>query len=97
DSRVWLFDEKGRFVMEALLANTIGVLPTSRLEEGRDRRAAGQLKRLERKGPGARHCRADPITAQTQVAAIESLRPGLLPTAAPVQSAFFFEDRFVHL
>lgn len=32
DSRVWLFDAKGRFVTEAKLVNTIGVLPTSRLE-----------------------------------------------------------------
>lgn len=90
DSRVWLFDTKGRFVTEALLANTIGVLPTSRLEEGRDRRAAGQVKRLERKLSEVQQRRADPITAETQVAAIESLRPAL-PTAAPVQSAEVFE------
>lgn len=90
DSRVWLFDDKGRFVMEALLANTIGVLPTSRLEEGRDRRAAGQLRRLERKVEEVRLRRDDPITADTQVAAIEALRPAL-PTAAPVQSADVYE------
>lgn len=90
DSRVWLFDPKGRFVTEALLVNTIGVLPTSRLEEGRDRRAAGQIKRLERKLDEVHQRRADPITAETQVAAIESLRPAL-PTAAPVQSAEVFE------
>lgn len=83
DSRVWLFDDKGRYVMEALLVNTIGVLPTSRLEEGRDRRAAGQVKRLERKLSEVQQRRADPITAETQVAAIEALRPAL-PTASPV-------------
>ncbi len=94
DSRVWLFDGKGRFVTEALLANTIGVLPTSRLEEGRDRRAAGQIKRLERKLDEVHARRADPITAETQVAAIEALTTTLkpaLPTAAPVQSAEVFE------
>ena len=100
DSRVWLFDPKGRFVTEALLVNTIGVLPTSRLEEGRDRRAAGQVKRLERKLDEVRLRRDDPITAETQVAGIESLRPLLQPatpllpaaaTAAPVQSADVFE------
>ena len=90
DGRVWLFDAKGRFVTEALLAKTIGVLPTSRLEEGRDRRAAGQVKRLERKLDEVQARRADPITAETQVAAIESLCPAL-PTAAPVQSAEVFE------
>lgn len=90
DGRVWLFDAKGRFVTEALLDKTIGVLPTSRLEEGRDRRAAGQVKRLERKLDEVKARRADPITAETQVAAIESLCPAL-PTAAPVQSAEVFE------
>lgn len=90
DGRVWLFDAKGRFVTEALLAKTIGVLPTSRLEEGRDRRAAGQAKRLERKLDEVIARRADPITAETQVAAIEALCPAL-PTAAPVQSAEVFE------
>ena len=102
DSRVWLFDTKGRFVTEALLVNTIGVLPTSRLEEGRDRRAAGQVKRLERKLDEVRLRRDDPITAETQVAGIESLQPATaLPpvnplspaaaTTAPVQSADVFQ------
>lgn len=90
DGRVWLFDAKGRFVTEALLDKTIGVLPTSRLEEGRDRRAAGQVKRLQRKLDEVRARRADPITAETQVAAIEALCPAL-PTAAPAQSAEIFE------
>jgi len=91
DSRVWLFDDKGRFVMEALLVNTIGVLPTSRLEEGRDRRAAGQVKRLERKLSEVQQRRADPITAETQVAAIEALRPAL-PTEPPVTAEVFEID-----
>lgn len=77
DSRVWLFDGKGRFVTEARLVNTIGVLPTSRLEEGRDRRAAGQIKRLERKLDEVQQRRADPITADVQIAAIDALRPAL--------------------
>jgi len=82
DSHVWIFDGKGRFVAEARLVNTIGVLPTSRLEEGRDRRLAGQLKRLERKVDEAKARRNDPITASDQAAAIESLQP-LLPPAPP--------------
>ncbi|MES1977531.1 MAG: Mu transposase C-terminal domain-containing protein [Pseudomonadota bacterium] len=93
DSRVWLFDTKGAFLMEALLVDTIGVLPTSRLEEGRDRRAAGQLKRLERKVEEVRQRRADPIDAETQIRAIESLdslRPAL-PTAEPVKSADIYD------
>lgn len=90
DGHIWLYDHKGRLVVQAKLVNTIGVLPTSRLEEGRDRRAAGQIKRLERKLDEVQQRRADPITAETQVAAIESLRPAL-PTAAPVQSAEVFE------
>ena len=103
DSRVWVFDAKGRFLTEAKLVNTIGVLPTSRLEEGRDRREKGQVKRLERRLDEVRLRRDDPITAETQIAGIESLQPLLQapvpavqllpasPTAAPVQSADVFQ------
>jgi putative transposase len=75
DKHVWVFDSKGRFIVEAKLNNTIGVLPTSRLEEGRDRRLAGQLKRLERKVSEARGRRAEPIEAGGQAAAIEAITP----------------------
>lgn len=73
DGRVWVFDSKGRLVCEAKLVNTIGVLPTSRLEEGRDRRQAEQVKRLERKVAEVHARRQDAITADDQVKAIESL------------------------
>ena len=85
DSHVWIFDKKGRFIVEARLASTIGVLPTSRLEEGRDRRLAGQLKRLQRKVDEATQRRADPIEASDQFAAINSLNPSkpVLPAPRP--------------
>jgi len=86
DARVWIFDKKGRFVAQATLEKTIGVLPTSRLEEGRDRRLQGQLKRLERKVDEARARRNDPLTADDQVEGIESLQP-LLPPPPPPPSA----------
>ncbi|MFT4191661.1 MAG: Mu transposase C-terminal domain-containing protein [Comamonas sp.] len=79
DKHVWIFDQKGRFVVQATLANKIGVLPTSRLEEGRDRRLQGQIKRLERKAAEARARRADPIEADGQVRAIEDLGALALP------------------
>ena len=81
DSHVWIFDKKGRFIVEAKLVNTIGVLPTSRLEEGRNRRLAGQLKRLERKVDEARLRRNDPIDADGQFAAIDGLAQHTLPPA----------------
>lgn len=49
DKHVWLFEENGRFVCVANLVKTIGVIPSSRLEEQRALRLAGQRKRLERK------------------------------------------------
>lgn len=86
DDRVWVFDKKGRFVVEAKLVNKIGVLPTSRLEEGRERRLQGQIKRLERKADEARNRRNDPLSADDQVAGIESLRPLLPPPPPPPPS-----------
>lgn len=83
DGRVWIFDKKGRFVVEAKLVNTIGVLPASRLEEGRERRLAGQVKRLQRKVDEVTQRRADPVNAGDQAAAIESLAPLLPPPPPP--------------
>ena len=71
-----------RGFVQAKLVNKIGVLPASRLEEGRDRRLQGQLKRLQRKVDEATQRRADPVDADGQVAAIESLRPAALPSPA---------------
>lgn len=82
DKSVWVYDTKGRMVVQAKLVNKIGVLPASRLEEGRDRRLQGQLKRLQRKVDEATQRRADPVDADGQVAAIESLRPTALPAPA---------------
>lgn len=86
DNRVWVFDKKGRFIVEAKLVNKIGVLPSSRLEEGRDRRLQGQLKRLQRKVDEATRRRDDPVEATGQFDAIDALRPtAALPT--PPKSA----------
>jgi putative transposase len=73
DGKVWVHDSKGRLICEAKLVNTIGVLPSSRLEEQRDKRAAGQLKRLQKHVDEVAARRADPVTAEAQVAAMEAL------------------------
>jgi len=80
DGVVWVLDDKGRLVCEASLVKTIGVLPSSRLEEQRDKRLAGQRKRLERKLEEATARRQDAITAQDQLRGIEELERTLLPT-----------------
>ena len=93
DGRVWVHDVKGRFVCEAKLVNTIGVLPSSRLEEQRTKRLQGQVKRLERKADEARARRDDAISADDQVRAIEDLdqhhalqQPDPIPpTSTPAQ------------
>jgi putative transposase len=76
DGLVWVQDKKGRLICEAKLVSVIGVLPTSRIEEGRDRRLKGQVKRLERKLDEAHARRADPINADAQARAIEDLEIG---------------------
>lgn len=86
DSHVWVFDKKGRFIVEAKQTGTIGVLPTSRLEEGRDRRLAGQIKRLERHASEARARRADPIDASSQAQALAGLKPALAAPLALLQA-----------
>lgn len=88
DSKVWVFDRKGRFVCEAKLVNTIGVLPTSRLEEQRQKRQAGQLKRLQRHIDEVNARAQDAISAADVVASLEAITPTTIdlptPEVAPV-------------
>ena len=78
DRAVWVFDKKGRFICEAKLANTIGVLPTSRIEEQREKRLAGQTKRLQRHLEEAQARAQDAVTAADQVAQLEAINPVVL-------------------
>ena len=90
DGVVWVHDTKGRLIAEAKLTKTIGVLPSSRIEEGRDRRLANQVRRLERKVAEAHARRADPITADEQASAIRLLQDAAdaaLPAPTPAASA----------
>jgi putative transposase len=87
DRAVWVFDKKGRFVAEAKLVNTIGVLPTSRLEEQRLKRLDGQTKRLQRHLEEAKARAQDSVTAADVVASLENLQPTTLdlPAAEPAE------------
>lgn len=86
DGLVWVFDTNGRLVCEAKLTKTKGPLSPSRLEEGRDKRETGQIRRLERKLDEVRARRADPITAESQVRALQELeQPAALPAPAATQ------------
>lgn len=49
DSRVWIYDDKGRLICLAPLKSKIAWMPESRLEEARERRRKGRLKRIEKK------------------------------------------------
>lgn len=85
DRIVWVRDTKGRHICEARLAHKISVLPASRIEEARDKRLQGQLKRLQRHADEAASRREDAITAADQLRAIEQLeRPTLPAPANPV-------------
>ena len=75
DRNVWVRTTKGQLIAQATLVETIGVLPTSRLEEQRDKRLRGQVKRLERHVAEAEARRSDPIEADATVAAIEAYEP----------------------
>lgn len=83
DGTAWVYDTNGRFICEARLVNTIGVLPSSRLEEGRDRRERGQVKRLERHLQEVHARRQDPITAESQARAIHELEGNAQPHPLP--------------
>jgi len=83
DGTVWLFDAKDRFVCQAGLVRTVGVVPQSRLDEQREKRVKGQIKRLERKADEARARAQDSITVDQQ---LEQL-PDLSAPRTPVRLA----------
>ncbi|MEZ7785033.1 Mu transposase C-terminal domain-containing protein [Cupriavidus gilardii] len=73
DAAVWLYDAKDRFVCQAGLVRTVGVVPQSRLEEQRDKRLQGQIKRLQKKADEARARRQDAITISDQLEQLPDL------------------------
>jgi len=82
DRTVWVFDDRDRFICAPQLVSTIGVLPTSRLEEQRDKRLAGQVKRLQRAADEAVARRQDAITINDQLTSLEQsdlVTPQLAP------------------
>jgi putative transposase len=82
DRIVWVMNQRGALLCTAQLVHTIGVLPTSRLEEQRNKREAGQVRRLQNKLSEVHGRRQDPITAETQAKALEDLRAAT-PLAPP--------------
>lgn len=70
-----MYDAKDRFVCQAAIVRTIGVVPQSRLEEQREKRLQGQIKRLERKTDEARARAQDSITVEEQLAQLPDLNP----------------------
>lgn len=86
DAHVWCYDPKGRFICQATLASTIGVLPISRIEEMRDKRGKEQSKRLERKLAEVAAKRQDPITADMQVIrTVEQKAPAQIEYAQAIE------------
>lgn len=75
DSLVWIADNKGRLICEARLVGTIGVLPNSRLEEGRERQRLEKVKRHQRHIDEINARARDTITIDTQLAALDSMTP----------------------
>lgn len=49
DTKVWIYDDKQRLICEALLKTKQSWIPESRLEEARQKREKGRVKRLEKK------------------------------------------------
>ena len=73
DQTVWVRDNKDRFICTASKTASISPIPTSRLEEQRDRRLKGQEKRLENHLAEMRARREDAITVADQVKALTDL------------------------
>ncbi len=72
DSLVWVFDAKGRFVVEAALNERQPWLSDSRIQDGLERRAAGQRKRLQVKLDEVDARSRKPVTAAAMLDALEA-------------------------
>ena len=92
DQHVWVYDEKNRLICQAVLASKVAAIPSSRIEEARDTATRKSVERMERHIDEERARRRDPITAESQIAAIDALIPSLpampLGLAAPAEDDF---------
>lgn len=75
DRYVWLFEQSGRFICQAELLGTIGIVPESRLEEARQKRLEGQTKRIVRKAEEAIARAQDAIPVTHQLEQLETIAP----------------------
>ena len=79
DSLVWVFDEKGRFIVEAQLNEKMPWLSDSRIQDGLERGAAGQRKRLQVKLDEVDARSRKPISAASMLDALDA--PAATPRA----------------
>lgn len=93
DALVWVFDEKGRFVVEAVLNEKMPWLSDNRIQDGLERRAQGQRKRLQIKldevdarsrKPISAASMLDALDAPAQQPALPSLQPESAIPSLPV-------------
>lgn len=76
DKHVWLFEEGSRrFICQAKLVETMGVLPASRLDEQRAKRLVGQQRRLQRHLDEAQARAADVLTVDDQLKQLDTVVP----------------------
>lgn len=82
DSTVWIKDKQDCTLCEAKLVHSVGVLSSSRLEDQKEVRKLGQIKRLERHAAEAQARRFAPIDAESQAQGLQTLLPAA-PLALP--------------
>jgi putative transposase len=79
DAHLYVYDEKDRLVCIAELVTKADYLPASRLEEQRQRRKDGQIKRLEKKLAEVEAQHSNAITHDQQLEKIAALMEPVRP------------------
>ena len=86
DAHVWVYDEKDRLVCVAELVTKADYLPASRLEEQREKRKDGQLRRLQKKVAEVEAKHRNAITHDQQLTQISNLL-GHVPAASALEES----------
>lgn len=85
DDVVWILDDNGRLVCEAQLVEKKDWLPASRIEEGQQRRLAGQTKRHELAIAEQQARARAPLSSVAMLDALDDVTPAQLLPAQPLQ------------
>lgn len=92
DAHVWVYDEQDRLICIAELRDKVAYLPSSRLEEQREKRKAGQMRRIAKRAAEVEAQHRANLTHDQHLADLEVLMDAPAPCLPPQKNTADSEE-----